>query len=380
MLDVSRWLEYHKKKGPNEYATAQRAASSMLGFGQGTMNTLAMGPEALEKHLKAMEKYAPTDEEIKRFQDLQEAMSKATTAVEALGRSIIALLTPSLIKFIDTWKDIIDTFREKGFVAGVRRYNQAMRESNAENVQTVRGWGSRVYNWGRRKLGLSGDEAPNDKPATFNERWSGTGGKPGSVGDAAPSDVLEKAKEVALSGGPDAVASFMARQGYPKNGAWCGEFAAATVKAAGGTPPKNPQIASNWRNYGREVSDPRPGDIAVRRGAPTGSTGSHVTIVEELNQRGFVGLGGNQGGGMHSQFPRASYQYYRGEAPPIAKLGGAAAAARVEQSTVNNSNRSSETHVGEIKVRVPPGTDGKGIAQEVTESLRRLEPAHERQD
>lgn len=388
MVDVSRWLEYHKKQGPQAYATANRQVSSMLGFGQGTMNVLDMGPDELRKRLKEAKKYAPSEDDVKKFQQLQEAFSRAETAVEALWRSLVALGSTGIVKFFDDAAFIITEFRDKGFVAGLRAYNQVASDSVAQSyggaVDTVKGWGRSAYNWGRRKLGLSTDE-PGDKPATFNERWSGEA-------SAAPSDVLEKARQVALSGGPAAVERFMASQGYPKNGAWCGEFAAATVKAAGGTPPKNPQIASNWRNYGKEVDDPRPGDIAVRRGAPTGSTGSHVTIVEELNGNRFIGLGGNQRAGMRSNFSKSSYQYFRGEEKPkepslksrwndrIGTLGGAAAATRADESIIRNNSRSTETHVGEIKVHLPPGSDGRAIGRSVSEELRGREPAHEGQD
>jgi len=140
----------------------------------------------------------------------------------------------------------------------------------------------------------------------------------GAAGDpTVPSDVLARAREVALKGGPGAVERFMAQQGYPKHGNWCGEFAASVVKSAGGMPPRNPEIASNWRNYGSLVRGaPAPGDIAVAdRGVPTGATGSHVTIVESYNPKTgtFVGLGGNQGRGFESTFQAGGYQFRRAD-------------------------------------------------------------------
>ena len=117
---------------------------------------------------------------------------------------------------------------------------------------------------------------------------SDTGGMDASV----PSDILSRAKSVALHGGPGAVEQFMAQQGYPKRGAWCGEFAASVVKSVGGTPPKGASIASNWRNWGEAVEGaPQPGDIAVRKGARTGSTGSHVTVRRECRSRRPAGSG-----------------------------------------------------------------------------------------
>jgi uncharacterized protein (TIGR02594 family) len=106
----------------------------------------------------------------------------------------------------------------------------------------------------------------------------------------------------------------MASQGYPMAGSWCGEFAASVVKSTGGMPPKNPAIASNWRNWGVATDAPVPGDVAVRRGARTGSTGSHVTFVENYDPKTgtFTGLGGNQGR-WESRFSAGQYDFRHGE-------------------------------------------------------------------
>lgn len=73
---------------------------------------------------------------------------------------------------------------------------------------------------------------------------------------------------------------FMRDMGYPKTGEWCGEFAASIIKRAGGTPPSDAAIASNWRRYGTPDAMPQIGDVAVAgRGVPTGATGSHVGFV-----------------------------------------------------------------------------------------------------
>jgi uncharacterized protein (TIGR02594 family) len=89
----------------------------------------------------------------------------------------------------------------------------------------------------------------------------------------------------------------MRSMGYPKSGAWCGEFASAVIRKAGGTPPAGSAIASNWMKYGTADSMPHVGDIAVRNGVPIGSTGGHVGFVTKVNPDGsFVMEGGNQGG------------------------------------------------------------------------------------
>jgi uncharacterized protein (TIGR02594 family) len=113
-----------------------------------------------------------------------------------------------------------------------------------------------------------------------------------------PGNVLETARDVALHSGPGGLQQFMKDQGYPKAGAWCGEFAAAVVRSAGGTPPKNAEIASSWRGWGQPTTEPKAGDIAVRRGPlRANGTGSHVTFVENFNPQAgtFTAIGGNQG-------------------------------------------------------------------------------------
>jgi uncharacterized protein (TIGR02594 family) len=149
----------------------------------------------------------------------------------------------------------------------------------------------------------------------------------GATGDpAVPSDILDKAKAVALHSGPGGVEAFMRSQGYPKAGNWCGEFAASVVKSAGGTPPQNPAIASNWRNWGTPVEGaPQPGDVAVRKGARTGSTGSHVTFVENYDPKTgtFTGLGGNQGR-WESKQNASRYEFRRAGKVDLGKVAESA--------------------------------------------------------
>jgi uncharacterized protein (TIGR02594 family) len=150
---------------------------------------------------------------------------------------------------------------------------------------------------------------------------------PGITGDpTVPSNILATAQHVALQGGPGAVSEFMRQQGYPKDGPWCGEFAASVVKAAGYTPPKNAAVASNWRTFGEPVvGPPQPGDIAIaNRGVRTGDPGSHVTFVEGYNPKTgtFTGLGGNQRSGFESTFKASGYSFRR----PVASDAKAASA------------------------------------------------------
>ena len=120
-------------------------------------------------------------------------------------------------------------------------------------------------------------------------------------GGDVPAGIIDQARKIALEGGPGAVDRFMREQGHPRAGAWCGQFAASVVKSQGLQPPKNPGVASNWANWGEEVTGaPQAGDVAVRAGAGgkvnVGRTGSHVTFVSGHDpQTGRITtIGGNQ--------------------------------------------------------------------------------------
>jgi uncharacterized membrane protein YgcG len=132
-------------------------------------------------------------------------------------------------------------------------------------------------------------ESQTGTPQAQPDTGSGTSGIPHSVLDAA--------QKVAISTGGNAAAvqQFMASQGIHRQGAWCGEFTAAVVKKAGLTPPPGYAVASNWRKFGTPDVGPRVGDIAIRKGAATGSTGSHVGIVTGVHDGQITLEGGNQG-------------------------------------------------------------------------------------
>jgi uncharacterized protein (TIGR02594 family) len=179
-------------------------------------------------------------------------------------------------------------------------------------------------------------------------------------------------------------AAFMQSQGYPKNGPWCGQFAAAVVKSNGGTPPKNPAVASNWRNYGTPVSTPRPGDIAVRKTSrfnggpvPTGQTGSHVTFVNSIDPKTgqFVGFGGNQKG-WQSAYNLNDFEFRRGG---VANLQVAQAAAGVGGGTQMamggfKDGRPSDALIAQL-VRSESGGDPNAVSSKGAEGVFQQMPA-----
>jgi CHAP domain len=216
---------------------------------------------------------------------------------------------------MDEFKATIKEGTAEGIVEGLKKWALDMAGGTAGAPGGGGGGGGGVGNQAagarviRASLGPSGSGGDGSDGTTA--------GTPGDS-KAVPSHILAEAQKVAASGGPGAVAAYMRQKGYPKSGAWCGEFAAAVVRGAGGTPPAHPEVASNWRNFGERVyGAPQPGDIAVRRGTKTGSTSphGHVTIVEKYDPKTgrFIGIGGNQGR-LRSEYgtkgPRG-YDFYR---------------------------------------------------------------------
>lgn len=225
------------------------------------------------------------------------------------------------------------------------------------------GGGGGVNAFGGNTSG-GGGSGPNGRDTT-NDPNVGGGDQP------VPGSILEKARAVAVLG-PKELSAWMAKQGYPQHDNWCGDFASAVVRSAGGTPPKGWSVASNWRNVGPEVSaeDAQPGDVAVRRGTPTGSTGSHVTILNEKLKGGrFAGLGGNQGSRV-SNYSTSRFQFYR----PHVGDDNTATAGRGLDKDLGNEVKPRVKGKLSADVTAPPGTkvevNGKGAFSK-TETTRR---------
>jgi hypothetical protein len=185
---------------------------------------------------------------------------------------------------------------------------------------------------------------------------SGTGrmAETGSV----PNDVMLQARELALKGGSSGeVQQFMASKGYPKAGAWCGEFTASVVKQAGGTPPKGAAVASNWLNWGQHV-DPtnvQEGDVMVRTKsrfggrAVAGQTGSHVALVGKVGDDSVERIGGNQSRGVVNQSRFSGEYEYRRAVPDRVALDRSAVD-RQNAATINSTGNLS------VDVKAPAGT------------------------
>jgi len=159
---------------------------------------------------------------------------------------------------------------------------------------------------------------------------SSTGELPGSV----PNDVMGEARNMLTRGASSGqLQQFMASKGYPRSGAWCGQFAASVVKSAGGAPPKGAAVASNWLNWGQHVdpSDVKEGDVAVRKtsryggAAVPGQPGSHVAFAGGAIKGGkFEMVGGNQGG-IRQGVNASQYEFRRGTGQKTTQAASASA-------------------------------------------------------
>lgn len=271
------------------------------GFDDETIYGILKGGESLRKFLADQGDFLSISEDQRRTTDkLRRERTELVQSVEKLGQSIIEHIAGPLERVLTATTKLVQFF------------DKTLRDPNSILYIRPEDWAGTGSLFGGGKgsgsdaSGGTAGKADADKGTRLSPSTSG----PAGLGKEPPQAVLDKAKQVALEGGPVAVSQFMREQGYPKQGNWCGEFAAAVIKSVGGTPPKNPAIASNWRNWGKSTDTPQPGDIAVRKGAPTGATGSHVTIVENYdpNSGRFSGIGGNQGS-ARSNFPINRYEF-----------------------------------------------------------------------
>jgi hypothetical protein len=86
-------------------------------------------------------------------------------------------------------------------------------------------------------------------------------------------------------------------------GAWCKYFTNKVLREAGFHPSPS-GMAIDGLLDGQRVRNPQPGDLAVMR--------SHITFFAGYGGRGFIGIGGNQGGHYgHRDVTVSSYSFNR---------------------------------------------------------------------
>jgi uncharacterized protein (TIGR02594 family) len=335
-------------------ARASAFLSMIPGMNPETINLLIQGRKAVEGYLDAARRAGgTTDESAAQAQRYQQSLANLERSATSLSRTLATALFPSLTRIMD--------FFERAFENPAAHW---MAETFGKWFATSRGE--------QRREALAaqsgGSSSSAASPEMVDARARLAAGLNAGTGGTPPASVLDKARGVVLQGGPGAVEKFMADQGYPMSGNWCGEFVAAVIRASGGRPPSSPEVASNWRGWGAQDQMPQVGDIAVRRGGRTGDTGSHVTFVERVDPVSgtFTGLGGNQSR-WESQFPISQYEFRHGVPT------GAAASAAV--STVTNrggdtNTRTNSVSIGEVNVHTS-ATDAQGIARDIRPALER---------
>lgn len=272
-------------------------------------------PKELQRLLSDVRRQqtALTPDQVKAAEALKEKFTTLDNLTASTLNDLVTLAEPILSRLLD-W--MISA------MSWVDRFERVLLGEAPLPAPATAGAGA-GFSGGASVAPPSSRFSPGPSPDSLMRRPSGGGGGVGDSG-AVPSHILAQAEGVALQGGSKAVFDFMAAQGYPRSGNWCGEFAAAVIRSAGGTPPAGAAIASNWRKFGAPDDKPNPGDIAVRRGTPTGNTGSHVTIVESYDPstRTFIGVGGNQRAGMRSKFRVDDYDFRKSIADDKASVKG----------------------------------------------------------
>jgi hypothetical protein len=238
-----------------------------------------------EDDAEKIEKQDETDTAPKDAEPVKEEDKKEDGAKEGADKNVERLFASSIIEF--EAKDI--SFTAKDMVI------------NAEDIKSVTSAGTTSGATQTLGANLTSDNIPSTTPNGVPLPGNGEPTK------NVPPEVLAQAEQIAATGNIQGVKDFMARNGHPMNGDWCGEFAASVVTAGGGTPPKNPQLASNWLNYGVHSDTAKEGYIATRTthrntGAPLapGMVGGHVMTVGKYDEKTgtFDIISGNSGGGQ----------------------------------------------------------------------------------
>ena len=170
LLGMSRWAS--KQQSP---AVASQALAQ-TGMSQGMINLLMLGPQDLEKRLKEYEKYAPSKEDTRKFQDLQEAMAKTAASAGKLGRNIVLIFSPGLIKFMEAVARIVDAFGNKGVGEGLKVLNEEASAGVGE-----------AFNGAKRLDGEVGKKTGGGIWNGIKSWWNGTPKTNGVDGAGAPS-------------------------------------------------------------------------------------------------------------------------------------------------------------------------------------------------
>lgn len=81
-----------------------------MGMSPGMINLLLQGPDKVQTWLQESKKYAPTDEDVRKMTELQQAWAKTELAAEAAGRKLLVQFVPVLEKIADLVEKIAHPF------------------------------------------------------------------------------------------------------------------------------------------------------------------------------------------------------------------------------------------------------------------------------
>jgi len=412
MISVSRWLEFQKKQGPEAFAAGNRAVSTMLGFGQGTINALDLGPEELRKRLKEMEKFAPTADQVKRFTELQVAFGKLEQSSTALGRAFVDKLQPTILMIIDLL-DRLAKFLHPADDAKVKAFTD-------EKLPEM---GGSTSIFGRVKKWWNGDKGAASDPGGVGggASSSGSGAANDNVGAGLGGSEYLKARRKRfmdeINSSPDLrkkIAAMAITEGTrdptpvieslfnraDKEGksirqmltpAFYGPMRTGAFDAAVARLDQDPKLYSRMNKATDAVGD---GSHIIGgytdQGLPTDPNGMHQPQMRRGGNV-FTDWGGGRGGHAGAAaYRRMIEQGLARDSLPdasipgggnagafdrwgqINRLTGAGASLRSGGGTVNNS-RSNATHIGEMNVTVPQGADPAGYARGISQELQRYD-------
>lgn len=408
MIGVARWLEYHKKQGPQSYAAANRAVSTMLGFGQGTINTLDLGPDELRKRLKEMEKFAPTPDQIKRFKELQEAFGHLEQSTLALGRAFVDKLQPTIlmiIKLLDKLANLLHPADDAKVKAFTDDKLPEMGGSRSIFGRIKRWWNGGDKDSSSAGAGAAVPGAANDNAGPAPGTGVGSSGAPGKVGrtgwwtperkqhavdylmknanlpEISARALVARWAGVEATGGPNEVNSI----GAVGIGQWLGNRKIGVVRG---------DFDGQLAHAVRELKGPEGRayrTLMGARDARAAATGASMYERAE-GYNASTGMDNFTGKTMRfmSHIPGGSPDTMRRDGAAkdssqrpgtfdalwnsrIGNLSGAGAALRTGGGTVNNNTRSNQTHIGNMHVTVPPGADPAGYGRGISQELQRYD-------
>jgi hypothetical protein len=171
LLDISRWYQAQQNK-----AVASRLMEQ-IGFGRGMINMLQLGPDELKKRLNEAQQFAPTNEQIKKFQELQEQFGKLEQVMTALANAVASRLAPVLTEVLKIINQVLSRWYSGENPADVTADTLAKGGFSELKPNPAKpSLSSRLWNWLRGGSGSApaeGSAAPEGGAAPENESMWG---------------------------------------------------------------------------------------------------------------------------------------------------------------------------------------------------------------